>query len=92
MSKIVSFGDSASRDTARENVQDMQTAFDALFINVCNASSELSIEQSIEVTRHIMGKNSAEVVAAVAAAPPSTAANKALKRFIHSARIALQMK
>jgi hypothetical protein len=91
MSKIVSFCDSASRDTSCENVQDIQTAFDALFINVCNASSELSIEQSIQITRYIMGKNSVEVVAAVAATTPSTAAKKALKRFIHSARIALKI-
>jgi hypothetical protein len=91
VSKIIAVGDSASRDTSCENVQDMQAMFNALFINVCNACSGMSVEQSIQVSRHIMGNHSAEVIAAVSASPASAAAVKTLQRFANSARIALKV-
>ena len=65
--KIVAVSDSVSRDTACENVQDMQATFNTLFVNICNACSDMSVEQSIQITRHIMANNSAQVVAAVSA-------------------------
>jgi hypothetical protein len=91
VSKIVAVSDSVSRDTACENVQDMQATFNTLFVNVCNVCSDMSIEQSIQITRHIMANNSAQVVAAVTATPLSTAASRSLKRFAHMARATLQL-
>jgi hypothetical protein len=87
--KIVSVSDTVSRDTACENVADIQSALNALFVNVCNSCTDIPIQQSIEVARHIMENNSAEVVSALSAMPLSTAALKFLKRLVHAAKTSL---
>ncbi len=87
--KIVSVSDTVSRDTACENVADIQSALNALFVNVCNSCTDIPIQQLIEVARHIMENNSAEVVSALSATPLSTAALKFLKRLVHAAKTSL---
>lgn len=47
------------------------------------------MQQLIEITRHIMENNSAEVLSALSATPLSTAALKFLKRLVHAAKTAL---
>jgi hypothetical protein len=84
--KILSFSDAISRETAFENVQETQSAFDALFVSVSNTCSDMPMEQLIDVTRHIMATNSDAFVAALSAAPLSPAATKCLKHSITLAR------
>jgi hypothetical protein len=89
-SKILSVGDAVSRDSAFENVQDTQGAFDALFVNICNACSAAPMDQLIGITRHITGSQSRDVISALSASPLSTAAAKSLMRYVHQARTALK--
>jgi hypothetical protein len=83
--KILSVSDAISRESAFENVQETQSAFDALFVSVSNTCSDMSMEQLIDVTRHIMATNSDAFVAALSAAPLSPA-TKCLKHSITLAR------
>ncbi len=72
-----------------ENVQELQSTFDALFFNVCSACSHVPIEQSLQITRHIMGSSSSSIISALSATPLSPAALKSLNRYIHNAMGAL---
>ena len=90
--KIVSVSQSMARCSGgSENAQELQSAFDALFFVVCGACSHLPIEQSLEITRHIMGSSSTSVISALVAAPLSAAAAKALQRMVHAAQAALHI-
>jgi hypothetical protein len=91
MKQILSVTSAMSRDAAIENVQDAHDAFNFLFVNVSNACSDLSLDQLIEVTRHIMANNCDDVISALSVTPLSTAAFKSLKRFAKLARSTLQI-
>jgi hypothetical protein len=90
VSKILSVSNAASQDVVFDNVQDTQSAFNVLFINISNAYSDMPMEQLIEVTRHIMANNCVDVISALSATPLSTAALKSLKRFANLAKLALK--
>jgi hypothetical protein len=81
VSKIASVSEAASNDTTCENLLGLQSAFDALFINICNVYSSMSIPHSLRVTRYITANSSAEVIAALSASPLSKAAIKCLDRL-----------
>jgi hypothetical protein len=81
VSKIASVSEAASNDTACENLQGLQSAFDALFINICNVCSSMPMAHSLRVVRYITANSSAEVIAALSASPLSKAAIKCLDRL-----------
>ena len=84
--KILSVSDAISRESTFENVQETQSAFDALFVSVSNTCSDMPMGQLIDVTRHIMATNTDAFVAALSAVPLSPAATKCLKHSITLAR------
>jgi hypothetical protein len=89
--KISAVSQTAARGSGieAENVEEMQSLFDALFFNVCGACSHFPIDQSLQITRHIMGSSSISVVTALSATPLSPAALKSINRCIHNAMAAL---
>jgi hypothetical protein len=86
-SKIASVSQTVSRAGVIEceNVQELQSTFDALFFSVCSVCSHIPIEQSLQITRHIMGSSSTSVISALSATPLSAAASKTLNRIIATA-------
>jgi hypothetical protein len=89
--KIAGLIEAASGSTTCENAEDTQNAFDRLFMRVCEACSDMSVEQSIQITNHIMGSIPLEVLSALSTVPSSAASSKMLAHLVHSAAISLKV-
>jgi hypothetical protein len=62
--KIAAVSQTASGwdDAACDNGQELQSTFDGLLFSVCIVCNHALIEQSLQVTRHIMGSSSTAVI------------------------------